>query len=459
MKPLNETLRILSLGFSSILLCMTLLLSLSLGYLHQAYENIDEVVHLHHEKSGLITKMLSVARERQMNVQYLLLLTDPFKRDEEWLKFKYAAMDFIHARDQLMQLDLSEDEKALLTKQDHYAQLAVSSTERIAELAFNEQIEAATKLLLEQTEPLQRQVFSQLERLKAVQENAAEQAVIEVESHYKMVLRTMLILSAGIILLCVLIAIAMVQRTAQMAHALDQARQDAEKASLAKTQFMANMSHELRTPLNAIMGYSEVLKETAEDEDLPEMLEDLDRIHGAGRHLLEAVTDVLDMSLLETGDMPLELSQFNLTQLCASIDQQQRGKLERNNNTFEVSCTNELTHLKADHLKLERILVNLIDNAARFTSQGKVQLKAERQEDWIEISVIDTGMGISPEKQQSIFEAFSQADNSSTRKHEGLGLGLAISQHFAQMMQGEILLHSEVGKGSHFTLRLPLKTT
>ena len=236
----------------------------------------------------------------------------------------------------------------------------------------------------------------------------------------------------------------------------DKSRQLAE-ASQHKSQFLANMSHELRTPLNAIIGVSEMLREDA--EALKQDLEPLDRVLGAARHLLALINDILDLSKIEAGRMELQLEDFALAPLIEGVVKTIEPLAAKNENRVAVSCDAAIETLHADEMRLRQTLLNLMSNANKFTERGTISVDArQRQEngrDWITIAVADTGIGMTPEQMGKLFQEFSQADASTTRKYGGTGLGLAISKRFCQMMGGDITVESEPGKGSVFTVRLP----
>ncbi|RZI42748.1 response regulator [Herbaspirillum sp. HC18] len=246
------------------------------------------------------------------------------------------------------------------------------------------------------------------------------------------------------------------ERTAEA----NSARDEAVQASQSKSQFLANMSHELRTPLNAIIGYSEMLMDDARDEGLDNFIPDLQKIHGAGRHLLGLINDILDISKIEAGKMDLFLETFALPLVIEEIAATVHPLLENNGNQLVVQCSGQVGSMHADLTKVRQILFNLLSNASKFTEQGKVTLSVVRESesdgrDWIVFSVADTGIGMNEEQLGKLFQAFTQADASTTRKYGGTGLGLTISRRFSQMMGGEIGVESEEGKGSIFSVRIP----
>ena len=236
----------------------------------------------------------------------------------------------------------------------------------------------------------------------------------------------------------------------------DKSRQLAE-ASQHKSQFLANMSHELRTPLNAIIGVSEMLREDA--EALKQDTEPLDRVLGAGRHLLALINDILDLSKIEAGRMELQLEPFALAPLISSVVKTIEPLAAKNGNQVSVRCDPAIGTLHADQMRLRQALLNLMSNANKFTERGTITIDArkgqEEGRDSVTIAIADTGIGMTAEQMGKLFQEFSQADASTTRKYGGTGLGLAISKRFCQMMGGDIAVESEVGRGSTFTIRLP----
>ena len=239
----------------------------------------------------------------------------------------------------------------------------------------------------------------------------------------------------------------------------EQARDDAEEANRTKSEFLANMSHELRTPLNAIIGYSEMLQEEAEELENKEFEEDLERINGAGKHLLGLINDVLDISKIEAGAMDIYLETFPVSPLIQDVVTTMQPLVAKNSNSLEIDCPESIGSIHADTTKIRQCLFNLLSNASKFTEQGTIYLKVSRDnsdgQDWINFAVSDTGIGMTEEQMGRLFEAFTQAEASTSRRYGGTGLGLAITCHFCEMMGGTVLVASEPGKGSTFTMKLP----
>ncbi|MDH5229343.1 MAG: ATP-binding protein [Gammaproteobacteria bacterium] len=241
---------------------------------------------------------------------------------------------------------------------------------------------------------------------------------------------------------------------------LELALAQAEQASLAKGSFLANMSHELRTPMNAIIGYSQMLEEEAEERRLDDLIPDLKKIQSSGRHLLALISDILDLSKIEAGKMELSLSEFEVETLIADTIATVQPMVEQNRNEFKVDIETKLGSMYADETKVRQALLNLMSNAAKFTEDGEIALKVEcvdsEDEEMIRFSVSDSGIGLSEEQVSKLFNEFTQADSSTTRKYGGTGLGLAISRRFCRMMGGDIYVLSTLGQGSIFTIEVPM---
>jgi CheY-like chemotaxis protein/nitrogen-specific signal transduction histidine kinase len=236
---------------------------------------------------------------------------------------------------------------------------------------------------------------------------------------------------------------------------LERDKEAADAANHAKSQFLANMSHELRTPLNAIIGYSEMLTEEAEDMGQEAFLPDLGKIHTAGKHLLELINAVLDISKIEAGKMDLYLETFAVRKMVDDVAAIIHPLVVKNSNQFALVGPDDMGSMHADLTKVRQSLFNLLSNACKFSDHGKITLEVRREAAVIAFRVSDTGIGMTPEQMNKLFAAFTQADASMTRRFGGTGLGLVISRQFCRMMGGDITVESEMGHGSTFTMTLP----
>ncbi len=250
-----------------------------------------------------------------------------------------------------------------------------------------------------------------------------------------------------------------ITKRVQVQDELRSTRDAAETANRTKSVFLANMSHELRTPLNAIIGYSEMLEEDAQSQGEIHLVQDLQKIKSAGVHLLELINDVLDLSKIEAGKIELYAESIDLRVMVEQLANTIEPLVAKNGNTLQLHLSDDLGQAFTDQTKLRQVLLNLLSNACKFTESGTVTLSAARETradvDWLTFDVNDSGIGLTPEQTGHLFQAFSQADTSTTRKYGGTGLGLMISRHFCQMLGGDITVTSTAGLGSTFTARVP----
>ncbi|HEY2991322.1 MAG TPA: PAS domain-containing sensor histidine kinase [Methylomirabilota bacterium] len=230
-----------------------------------------------------------------------------------------------------------------------------------------------------------------------------------------------------------------------------------EQASALKSQFLANMSHEFRTPLNAILGYTSMLLKGVSGEMTAQQRRNLERIDSNSHHLLSIINDILDISHIEAGKMPLTLVEFLLPDMVREVLAEVEPLIARAKLAVATELDDALPLLRSDRQKVKQIIINLLTNALKFTPQGWVKVTAayDKRLDRVAISVADSGIGISPKDQEVIFEDFRQADDSPTRQYTGAGLGLAICRRLTQMLGGELTVRSAVGEGSIFALSLP----
>ena len=246
----------------------------------------------------------------------------------------------------------------------------------------------------------------------------------------------------------------------QATEKLEEAKKQAEAANQAKSVFLAKMSHELRTPLNAVIGYSELIMEMMDPSKAGSQKEqDLKRINSSGKHLLSLVNDVLDLSKIEADTIEIREEIFDANEFCNQVAATAGPLMRQHDNSFVVQCAPRLGNVTGDETKLRQVVLNLLSNAAKFTKNGTVSLILRRKTigaaDWVEIQVIDTGIGISREDQAKLFQNYSQASAETAAKYGGTGLGLAISQKLCSLMGASITMTSEIDRGSSFTVRVP----
>ena len=249
-------------------------------------------------------------------------------------------------------------------------------------------------------------------------------------------------------------------QNARLFSEIEEKSRQLETASQHKSRFLASMSYELRTPLNAIIGLTDMLVNNAPRFGTEKALEPLRRVHRAGTHLLELIKQVLDLSKIEAGKLDLNVDSIRIAPLVEEVIGTARPLAEQNKNTLSVECPRDLLPIEADAMRLRQIILNLLSNACKFTKAGDVKLQVttalREGQQFIEIAVIDTGIGMTAEQMSRLFVEFSQADASTARQYGGTGLGLAITRRLCQMMGGEVTVTSELGKGSKFTVFLPL---
>ena len=234
-------------------------------------------------------------------------------------------------------------------------------------------------------------------------------------------------------------------------------REQAQNASKAKSDFLANMSHELRTPLNAILGYSEMLMEEAEDDELESYAADLAKIQSSGEHLLTLINDILDLSKIEAGKMDLHIEEFEFVKHLAQIEATAKPLVEKNGNKFILENNAIFEKLKNDQTKLRQILFNMLSNAAKFTKEGSVTLSINTIEKDVRFAVTDTGIGMNEKQLGKVFDEFTQAEASTAKDYGGTGLGLPISKKMTEMMGGKMEVESEEGKGTTFSITIPVE--
>ena len=467
-------------GFLSLITLMAVIAMLGVQGMRTSSHNLEKIIVINMSKMQLLSNMLQYSTERRDLLHLITNETDPFKRDDAWMQFNLAGNEFATSRARYLALGIDYQEKYLLEHQSNLTKTVVPLQLETIDMALNDNLTHAHHLLMHQVAPAQQQVSAVLMALQAVQELKADQSlqtsVVETDKSGRIIL----ILSALFVTVALFISAFVVRKNNSNRQNLHQhideilafnealtksqielqdAKQKAEDANKAKSQFLAKMSHELRTPLNAIIGYGEILFDEATDDENSTASADLQKIISSARHLLMLINDILDISKVEAGKMELYLTDFKIERMIEQVRFTVEPLMRNNNNQLEIQCEPDIGNMLADEMKCEQILINLLSNSSKFSSNGIIKFHIAHAQsslgDRILLDIMDSGIGMSHEEVNHLFEAFVQADSSTSSKFGGTGLGLAITKHFVNMMQGDISVNSRPGKGTHFRINLP----
>lgn len=448
------------------------------------HSKIDVITKEHNVKTNLMLVMRDGIYERQVSLRNIMLLKDPFDRDEGRTEFNSYALDIITARDKFASMPLNEEEKKVLEEMNKTMVVAYDAQVGLIEESIYKNKKEITKQELLYTFKTQEAFFGKVEEMINIQKNATQKAFLDAEKSYEEAKTSVYILGGSSIMFGLLVAFFIIRITESQARdvnaamleieranekleenvlkrtrQLAQARDEALASNKAKDTFLATMSHELRTPLNIILGYSELLEDIALDEGNKKLVPDLHKIKSAAQHQLGLINSILDISKIEDGKLEINPVEFDVEKLIDEINSAAKPLVSKNGNEFNVQCTHGIGMMFSDNIRIRQILLNLISNAAKFTENGTItfHISKNSEADEVIFSIEDTGVGIDQDYMGDLFKKFSQADSSTTRKYGGSGLGLSISMQLANQLGGIIKVNSEVGKGSMFSLVLPVK--
>lgn len=445
---------------------------------------LDVITKEHNIKSNLMMTMRHGIYERQVSLRNIMLMQDPFERDAGKTVFNSHALNIVAARDLFSSLPLSEQEKELLKKINATMVLAYEAQMSLIDSSIYDDTRKISDDDLIKAFKTQELFMGKVKQMIELQKKATKEAVMDAERSYSEAKTSVYALGGSAMLFGLFVAIFIIRLTESQARnvneamleiersnelleenvlkrtrQLAQARDEALASNKSKDVFLATMSHELRTPLNIILGYSELLTEIANEEGFKNIIPDLHKIQNAAQHQLGLINSILDISKIEEGKLEIHPIEFDVEKLVAEIEESARPLMSKNSNTFEINCMRGIGMMYSDNIRIRQILLNLLSNAAKFTERGQVSFNISKDPkgEVITFEIQDTGVGIDDAYMADIFKKFTQADSSTTRKYGGSGLGLSISMQLAQELNGDIIVTSEIEKGSCFSLIMPIR--
>jgi len=458
-----------------------IIFDLSRMYIMQ--EKLDVITKEHNVKSSLMMAIQHGIYEREVSLRNIMLMKDPFERDEGKAVFNSYALDIVNARDKLASMSLNQKEKKILAEINAAMVKAYQAQMSIIDTSIYNEEKIITKNDLEKAFHTQQTFMGKVIQMIKLQKQATKKAVMDAEQSYKAAKISVGVLGGSALLFGVFVALLVIRLTESQAHDVNNAmaklndshylleervekrthqlalaRDEAMAYNKAKDVFLANMSHELRTPLNIILGYSELLEDLALESGNKKFIPDLIKIQKAAQHQLELINSILDISKIEEGLLVIHAIDFDIEALLSEVEASAKPLMLTNGNNFKINCKPGIGMMYSDNMRIRQILLNLLSNAAKFTDHGDVELNVSKDEknDIIEFNVKDSGVGIPEKYMEDLFEKFTQADSSTTRNYGGSGLGLSISRQLSHQLNGDISVTSEAEKGTSFTLKLPI---
>jgi signal transduction histidine kinase len=442
---------ILRLSFGIVIVLIISLSAVAIKQISSLNKSITEIVEVANLKIKYASHMREAIRLRWISLNKMVAMNDVFDRDEEIMRFYNTALLYRTARTALIALEMNSGEKILHDKLTALTAPAQVRTMNLLDRIRDGELYDEIKEDLEVALKGQAQVLHFLTKLVQLQDNFSHTAAVKAQTEYKTTIQSIIFICVIVVFFSFLILKYSTEFVSRHNDAL-------LNATRAKSDFLANMSHELRTPLNAIIGYSDLLKEEFEDDNQQKYIGDLDKIFNSGKHLLSLISNILDLSKIEAGKMELALSEISISEAIEEVAAAVQPLMSTNNNEFHVEYGENIGSLNSDATKIRQVLFNLLSNSAKFTKNGLVLLNAVRTQknnrDQIIFQVIDTGIGITQGQIDKLFQPFSQASAETAQEYGGTGLGLEICKKICQLMDGDIQVQSQPGKGTTFTVTI-----
>ena len=426
----------------------------------------DQAVRNHFTKLNLVIEMREAAHERTLTLQKMLLQTDPFVRDEEWIRFNQYGADFARNRLNMLGMKLTDEEKKLLDYQGNVTRNALDSQKRVVDLLEKEQFVAARDVLLRKVIPSKEQVINQLNTFYNFQQKEIENIHRQSDKALKAFTSQVWLIVSAVILIGVTLVIYVLRRTRFLENSLTKENSRILRQSEEKSQFLTELIDEFRYPLNSLATHSKAILQNSQHEaaNSKDVLSHLESIKNACQHLNGLTSDIRDLTKAESGKFALTSAEVDIQDFVYDIAKQIKPIAAKNNNQIEVQCSQHIGTIDTDPTKLRQILFNLLANACKYTEFGLITLtvkpvaiRSANQEiqHWVTFSVIDTGIGISPDRVDNIFSPSNGFHKIRQKSSSGSGLNLAISRRMAHVLGGEISVNSEPGMGSVFSIKLP----
>ena len=438
--------------------------------LQSSQHHYDLAAKNHFTKLHLVVQMRAAAHERTLALQKMLLQTDPFIRDEEWIRFNQYGAEFARSRLSILSMKLTDDEKKLLDYQGNVTKNALDSQKRVVELLEKEQFIVARDVHLRKVIPSKEQVINQLNTFYNFQQKEVEKIIYDSNrisqdfNSFVWSVASLLVISALALVLYV------VSRARNIENNLSRDNSKILRQSEEKSQFLTELIDEFRYPLNALVTHSKAISQNFQNQGLNnrDVLSHAESIKNACQHLNGLTSDIRELTKAESGKFALTSTEVEIHDFVHDIAKQIKPIAAKNNNQIEVQCPKNIGNIDTDPTKLRQILFNLLANACKYTEFGLITLNVKpvtlktiehETQHWITFSVIDTGIGISPDKVEKLFSPNQAFHKIRQKSSSGSGLNLSISRRMAHVLGGEISVNSEPGMGSVFSVKLPYLST
>lgn len=455
---------IVRLGFAAVLGLTFCIGVLGLYQLHNFKESMTNIVEQGNEKISLAIKMRDAIRLRALTIQRMLATDDYFRRDDLLQQYyEYSGM-YREARETLFAMETTAEGQKFHSTLTRLTQIAQPLNREAAELLLLDPLPADYQVVLDRAVTIQQQMLQLLDQFVVLQKQYGRSQVAGAEKEFS----STILMMVAVVFLLLLVGSIIAKRVTHLVtnknrelasknKELEAAWFEAANATHAKSKFLASMSHEIRTPLTSIIGFAETLSEPNQDQE--DLLHAAESIKRSGNHLYQIINDVLDISKIEAGQIELETFEVSPTAIVSEVTAMMEEKIKKKGLKFRTNFYFPLPKLIiTDPTRLRQILLNLLGNAVKFTHEGIICINTYYlpNEGLMKFEISDTGIGMTPVGVTKVFEPFSQAEKSTTRKFGGTGLGLSISKQLAEKMGGDIVCMSEQGVGSTFTTTISI---